>query len=225
MADMPSGLGLANAFEEVVIPAMVKLSETELAAAKKEIAQSAGWFVGIGVLSAILGVMAIAFPLFSTIATAIWIGWMFLISGVLMLFHALFAWRWPASVWNLLIALLYIGAGAWILYAPLAGVMSLTLVIAALFLAEGVSETVIAFRLRPLDGWGSMLFSGLAAMAAGILIAYELPSSAAWALGLLLGLNLLSTGLSFVLLAFACRQGAAATGGQGEFGRADLRAS
>lgn len=190
------------------MPVLVQLSDVELAAARKKISEYSGWFVGIGVLLMLVGLAAIAFPLLSTIATAIWIGWALLLGGVLMLFHAVGAWQWPDSAWSIVIGLLYLCAGASILYAPLAGVISLTIVVAALFFTEGVIEIVMAFRLRPINGWGWWLFSGVAALVAGALIAYQLPSSAAWALGLLFGMNVLSTGISLIMVAFACRQAA-----------------
>ena len=202
---------------------IAEMSAAELAAVRKQVSESSGWFVGVGVLLALLGMVAIALPLFSTIAAAIWIGWTLLFSGALMLSHALFTWRWPESVWTTLVALLYLGTGALILYAPLASILSLTFVMAALFVAEGVFEIVQAFRLRPLAGWGWMLFSGVAAVVLGALIGYSFPGSAAWVLGLFFGLNLLSTGLGFVSLALACRDGAQNV--QRGFERPDLKAS
>jgi uncharacterized membrane protein HdeD (DUF308 family) len=206
------------------MPVAAQLSNAEMEAARKQISDYAGWFVGIGAMLILLGMVAITFPLLSTIAAAIWIAWMLVIGGVLMIVHAAVAWRWPDSAGAILIGLLYLGAGASLLYAPLAGIVSLTIVMAVLFVVEGVAEMVTAFRLRPLNGWGWLLFSGLAAVGTGVLIAYALPISAAWALGLLFGLNLLSTGLSFVLLALACRQGATQDVGRG-FGRTGLKAS
>ncbi|HZI75433.1 MAG TPA: DUF308 domain-containing protein, partial [Gemmatimonadales bacterium] len=87
-----------------------------------------------------------------------------------------------------------------------AGVLSLTIVVAALFLAEGVLELVLAFRLRPQEGWAWVLLSGLLAIAVGALIAADLPSSATWALGVLAGVNMLATGWSFAFLALAARR-------------------
>ena len=202
---------------------IAEMSVAELTAVRKQVSESSGWFVAVGVLLALLGMVAIALPLFSTIAAAIWIGWTLIVSGALMLSHALFAWRWPDSVGTILVSLLYLGTGTLILYAPLASVLSLTFVMAALFVAEGVFEIVQAFRLRPLAGWGWMLFSGVAAIVLGALIAYQFPGSAAWVLGLFFGLNLLSTGLSFVFVAVACREGAQDT--QREFGRPDFKPS
>jgi uncharacterized membrane protein HdeD (DUF308 family) len=198
------------------------MSDADATAIRTQISESSGWFIAVGVLLVLLGMAAVALPLFSTIAAAVWIGWTLLFSGVLMLFHALFTWRWPDSVWSILVAALYLWTGGLILYAPLASVLSLTFIMAALFVAEGVFETVQAFRLRPLAGWGWMLFSGVCAIVLGALIGYSFPGSAAWVLGLFFGLNLLSTGLSFVFLALACREGAQKVQG---FGRPDLKPS
>ena len=200
------------------MPLVTELSDTQLAVIRRQVGEFKGWFIAVGVLLAVLGVVAIALPIVSTVAAVIWMGWVLLIGGAVIVLHALLAWRWPDSVWSFLIGLLYLAAGALILYAPLTGVLSLTIVMAVLFMVEGFIEIVQAFRLRPLEGWGWLLFSGLAALAAGVLMAYQLPVSAAWALGLLLGLNLLSTGLSFVFLGLACRGALATPNAQREFG-------
>ena len=97
-------------------------------------------------------------------------------------------------------------AGGWLAFFPFTGIITLTLLLAALFLAEGVLEVMMAMRVRPHQGWGWLLLSGLVAIAVGVMIAAGLPSSAVWAIGLLTGINLLSTGVSFVVLALAGRR-------------------
>jgi uncharacterized membrane protein HdeD (DUF308 family) len=146
---------------------------------------------------------AIAFPLLSTIAAKIAIGWIFLVAGVVEVFHAFYVKRWTGFFWNLLIGLLYIVAGGWLAFFPLTGIVTLTIVIAALFIAEGIMEFIMGFRMRPHEGWGWVAFSGLVAVAAGLLIALSLPESAVWALGLLAGINLLFSGWSFIYLALS----------------------
>jgi uncharacterized membrane protein HdeD (DUF308 family) len=164
----------------------------------------------------ILGIAAIAFPFLSTIAAKIAIGWIFLVAGVVEVIHAFYVKRWAGFFWNLLIGLLYIVAGAWLAFFPLTGVLTLTIVIAALFIAEGIMEFIMGLRMRPHDGWGWVVFSGLVAVAAGLLIALSLPASAVWALGLLAGINLLFSGWSFIYLALggkrASEEGIAAAG-------------
>src|SRR5579872_417609 len=143
-----------TSLKEVVMSFITETSAAELADLKKQISQSSGWFTAIGVLLVLLGFAAIALPVFSTLAATIWIGWALLISGVLMLSHAVFAWRWPDSVWAILVSVLYLGTGAMILYAPVSSALSLTFVMAALFVGEGIVEIIQAFRFRPLPGWG-----------------------------------------------------------------------
>jgi uncharacterized membrane protein HdeD (DUF308 family) len=199
------------------------MSDADRAAFRKRVSESSGWFVAIGVLLMLLGMVAVAMPILSSIAAAIWVGWTMIVSGALMLFNALFTRRWRDSLWTILAALLYVGTGVLILYSPLTGVFSLTVLMAALFVAEGVFEIVQAFRLRPIPGWGWMLFSGVIALVLGGLIGYLLPGSAVWVLGLFFGLNLLSTGLSFIFLALGCRE--AVKDNESAFARPQAKAS
>jgi uncharacterized membrane protein HdeD (DUF308 family) len=181
--------------------------DAALAEARRQIAEHWGWFLALGIFLLLAGAVAILFPLLSTIAAKIMLGWIFLVSGVLLLIHAFSIQQWRGFLWELLLSVLYIVAGAWLAFFPFTGIITLTLLLAALFVAEGVLEVIMAVRVRPHEGWVWMLLSGLVAIVVGVLIAYELPSSAAWAIGLLAGINLLSTGVSFIVLALAGRRG------------------
>jgi uncharacterized membrane protein HdeD (DUF308 family) len=188
--------------------------DTAIAAARAAIAERWGWFLALGIVLVLAGVAAIAFPLLSTIAAKIALGWIFLAGGVMLLIHAFSIKEWRGFLLELLIGVLYLIAGGWLAFFPFTGIITLTILLAALFLAEGVLEVIMAVRVRPHEGWVWLLLSGLVAVAVGVLIAYELPSSATWAIGLLAGVNLLSTGVSFIVLALAGRragQGAPAT--------------
>ena len=180
--------------------------DSTIAAARRQIADAWGWFLVLGILLIIAGVASIAFPLLSTIATKIALGWIFLIAGALIVVHAFSIRQWQGFLLSLLIGVLYLVAGAWLAFTPFAGVVALTILLAALFLAEGVLEVIMGLRVRPHEGWGWLLLSGVIAIAVGVLIAAELPSSAAWAIGLLTGINLLSSGVSFAALALAGRR-------------------
>jgi uncharacterized membrane protein HdeD (DUF308 family) len=94
-------------------------------------------------------------------------------------------------------------AGAWLAFFPLTGILTLTIIIAALSIAEGIMKLIMGFRVRPHEGSGWVIFSGLVAIVAGFLIALNLPASAVWALGLLAGINLLFSGWSFIYLALS----------------------
>ena len=180
--------------------------DAAIATARAVIAERWGWFLALGVVLVLAGVAAIAFPLLSTIAAKIALGWIFLAGGAMLLIHAFSIKEWRGFLLELLIGVLYVVAGGWLAFFPFTGIITLTILLAALFLAEGVLEVIMAVRVRPHEGWAWLLLSGLVAVAVGLLIAYELPSSAAWAIGLLAGVNLLSTGVSFIVLALAARR-------------------
>jgi uncharacterized membrane protein HdeD (DUF308 family) len=183
-----------------------------VAAAKQTMADNWGWFLTLGIVLVVAGIAAIMFPLVSTIAAKIALGWIFLAAGIVMIIHAFSIQKWGGFLMELLLGVLYLFAGGWLAFFPFTGIVTLTILLAALFLAEGVVEVIMGFRVRPHEGWGWLVFSGLIAVAVGLLIAAELPSSAVWAIGLLVGVNLLSTGISFIVLALAGKRGTAPAG-------------
>jgi uncharacterized membrane protein HdeD (DUF308 family) len=188
--------------------------EMRLMESRRLIAEKWGWFLALGIVLIIAGLAAIAFPLMGTIAAKILLGWLFLIGGVMMIMHAFQAPGWQGFLWELLIGILYAFAGAYLAFFPFTGLITLALVLSVLFIIEGIFELIMAVRVRPHDGWGFLLLSGIAALAVGVLIALGLPGSAEWALGLLVGINLLFSGWSYVFLALAGRrahEGAVAT--------------
>jgi len=180
--------------------------EAKLLETRRLIAEKWGWFLAVGIVLIVAGLAAVAFPFISTVAAKIMLGWLFLIGGVVMIVHAFQAPGWSGFLWSLLIGLLYAVAGAYLAFFPLTGLLTLAILLAALFFAEGIMEILMAFRVRPHEGWGFLLLSGIAALAVGVLIAMDLPGSATWALGLLVGINLLFTGSSYVALALAGRK-------------------
>jgi uncharacterized membrane protein HdeD (DUF308 family) len=180
--------------------------EAKLLETRRLIAEKWGWFLAVGIVLIVAGLAAVAFPFISTVAAKIMLGWLFLIGGVVMIVHAFQAPAWSGFLWSLLIGLLYAVAGAYLAFFPLTGLLTLAILLAALFFAEGIMEILMAFRVRPHEGWGFLLLSGIAALAVGVLIFMDLPGSATWALGLLVGINLLFTGSSYVALALAGRK-------------------
>jgi uncharacterized membrane protein HdeD (DUF308 family) len=181
-----------------------------LAEIRQQVAAHWGWFLALGLVLVVAGIAAIAFPLLSTVAVKIALGWVFLVGGIVMIVHAFSASHWHGLIWEVLLGALYAVAGAYLAFFPLTGIITLTILLAALFIVEGGLEISLALRVRPHEGWGWLLVSGLIAVAVGLLIALGLPSSAAWAIGLLAGINLISTGWGFLFLALAGRRAAAA---------------
>jgi uncharacterized membrane protein HdeD (DUF308 family) len=167
------------------------------------ISENRTWFIILGVLLIILGVAAIAFPLLTTIAAKIFLGWLFIIGGVVQIIHAFSTRQWSEFFFDVLIGVLYLIVGAWLVFFPLTGILTLTVMLAALFIALGVLEAGMAFRMRPHAGWVWMLIAGIAALAVGVLILAHLPSSAAWAIGLLVGIKLIMSGVAYLFLPMA----------------------
>lgn len=181
------------------------LSQAELEARAAQVrhyvAHHKGWFLALGALLILAGAAAIAFPMVSTLAAKFALGWLFLLTGLVNVVHAFGTKGWRAFGLNLLIGILFLVAGGYLAFLPIGGIVTLTLLIAALFIAEGYLEIMMAIRLQPDKGWAWVLLSGVLAVAAGILIGLELPDSSTWTIGLLAGINLLASGLSFVFLA------------------------
>lgn len=160
-----------------------------------------------GIILVILGILAILVPPLATIAVTILIGWLFLISGVAGLITTFGARHAPGFWWSLLSAVLGIAAGLVLLLWPLSGAISLTLLLIVFFIIEGVLSIMYAVEhKRELTGqWGWMLVSGIIDLILAAMIWGGLPSTAAWALGLLVGINMLFGGSAMIAMAMHAR--------------------
>jgi uncharacterized membrane protein HdeD (DUF308 family) len=169
-------------------------------------------FLVEGIILLVLGVLAIIVPMLATLAVAIFIGWLFLISGVVGLITTFWARHAPGFWWSLLSAVLGIAAGVVLLAWPVTGAVSLTLLLIVFFIIEGVASIMYAFEhKRELSGrWGWMLVSGIIDLILAAIIWAGLPGTAAWALGLLVGINLLFGGGAMVGMALHARSEATA---------------
>ena len=181
-------------------------STESVAAVRAIVIEHRPWFIALGLVLLVLGGLAIMFPLLTTIATKVFIGWLFLIGGFAHVIHAFSTRTWGAFVLDVLEGALYVFAGVWLAFFPLAGILTLTVFVAFLFIFQGVVESAIAFRVRPAQGWGWMLFAGIVAILAGCLIIAGLPSTAAWALGVLVGVKLMTSGWAYLILALDARK-------------------
>jgi uncharacterized membrane protein HdeD (DUF308 family) len=169
-------------------------------------------FLVEGIVLVILGVLAIVVPPLATLAVAIFLGWLFLISGIVGLITTFGARHAPGFWWSLLSALLGIAAGLVLLAWPVSGAVSLTLLLIVFFIIEGVVSIMYAFEhKRELSGqWGWMLVSGIVDLVLAAIIFAGLPGTAAWALGLLAGINLLFGGSALIAMALHARNSAGA---------------
>jgi uncharacterized membrane protein HdeD (DUF308 family) len=164
-------------------------------------------FLVEGILLALLGLAAIIIPPLASLAVTIFLGWMFLISGIAGLALTFWARRMPGSWWSLISAVLAIGAGIVLLARPAQGTLTLTIVVGAYFIAEGVATIMYALEhRRELSGrWSWMLVAGLMDIVISFFIIAGLPGSALWAIGLLVGINLLIGGTALIGMALAAR--------------------
>jgi uncharacterized membrane protein HdeD (DUF308 family) len=171
-------------------------------------------FLFQGVVMIILGVLAICAPVAASIAVAIYVGWLLLISGVIGLIAIVSTHHVHAFLWSLVTAALSVVIGVLLVLMPVQGAVSLTIVLTAFFIAEGVFQTAVAIASRHVlaGTWGWMLLSGIADLILAAIIIEGWPGTAIWALGLLVGVNLLTSGWAVVVAAFAGRRMAEATG-------------
>jgi uncharacterized membrane protein HdeD (DUF308 family) len=162
-------------------------------------------FLTQGVVMVILGVLAVVWPQISTIAVDAYIGWLFLLSGVVGLVSMFLARNVQAFLWSLLTAALSLFVGVLLLWHPTEDAVSLTLVLIALFIVEGIFQIAASLNYRDVfpDSWGWMLASGIVDLILAALIIKGWPSTASWALGLIVGVNLVSSGLAVIMVALA----------------------
>jgi uncharacterized membrane protein HdeD (DUF308 family) len=165
-------------------------------------------FLVEGVVLLVLGATAVVLPAIATLAVTILFGWLFLVSGIVGLVTSFWMRQAPGFWWSLLSAVLGIVVGAMLLGSPLTGAISLTLVLIAFFLIEGVVSIMFALdHRRELSGqWGWMLVSGLVDLALALMILTGLPSTAAWAVGLLVGINMIFGGAALIAMALHARK-------------------
>jgi uncharacterized membrane protein HdeD (DUF308 family) len=164
-----------------------------------------GWLLALGLVQIVLGTIAICVPIIGTVASAIFVGWLFLAAGVAQVVHSFQGRGAKGFFLHLLSGLLYLAAGGMIVLYPMSGALTLTLFLAAFLLVEGGVRMWLGFHLRPAEGWGWVLVSGVLGVFAGAIIWSQLPSSAIWALGTLVGINFLFSGVSLVSLALRAR--------------------
>jgi uncharacterized membrane protein HdeD (DUF308 family) len=182
----------------------------ELDAVRRRLADAihAHWkfFLAEGIVMLVLGLFAIAVPEVASLAITILIGWLFFVGGIFRSLSVLRHRGLPGFVWSLATAVLAILLGLVLLLRPIAGVLTLTIALVAFFLVEGIAAILLAVEhRRHLPSWGWVLASGLVDLLLAYLIWDGWPSSAGWAIGLLVGINMVFVGLSLVMTAIAAR--------------------
>jgi len=151
------------------------------------------------------GILAIGLPVAAGIAVNILVAWLLVFCGVA---HLVFGWHIReigGIIWELLLGALYIGIGAYLLTHPVAGLVTLTLALAIYLFAEGVLELVLSFQVRPRQGWGWLLLDGIVTWFLAMMIWRTWPASTEWVIGTLVGISMIFSGATRLMLSIAAR--------------------
>ena len=168
--------------------------------------RAAGWSTGLSVLMILSGMLAIALPMVAAVAVTAIVGWLLIFSGAL---HLVYAWRGghaSAATWEILLGIAYGAIGFYVLAHPLAGLAGLTLALAVYLFVKAVLELLLAFQLRPASGTGWLVVDGVITLALAAMIAAAWPSSAVWTIGTLVGISMLFSGITRLMISLEVRR-------------------
>ena len=164
------------------------------------------WSIVWGVLLIVTGMLAIGAPFFAAVAVTALIAWLIVFAGIVHLAIAFHSHGAGSVIWKLLVGLAYVCFGLYVIMHPVIGLASLTLILASLFLIEGILQVIQFFKMRSLQGSNWMLIDGVITLLLGLLIYVQWPSSSAWAIGTLVGISMIMSGVSRVMLSLAVRK-------------------
>jgi len=169
------------------------------------VSKSIGWSIALSVLMILAGIVAIVSPLAAGLAVNIIVAWLLIFSGCV---HLVFAWFRPSAggfLWELLLGILYGFIGIYLVMHPVAGLESLTLALAIYLFIESILEFALGFSLRPLRGSGWLLVDAVITLILAGMIWRTWPSGAGWVLGTLVGVSMLFSGTSRLMLSLTAR--------------------
>jgi uncharacterized membrane protein HdeD (DUF308 family) len=178
-------------------------SSTSLVNAEKKVL---GWSIVLSLLLVFAGILAIVLPPIAGLGVTILVGWLLIFSGV---GHLVYGWQTREKggmIWEMLLGVVYIGAGAYVLWNPILGLVSLTLGLAAYLVVEAILEFILAVRLRPAPGSGWLFVDGIVTLILAMLIWRTWPLSAAWVIGTLVGISMVFSGMARLMLSIAARK-------------------
>lgn len=171
---------------------------------------ASAWSIVWGVLLILFGMLAIGSPFLAAVAVSGFVAWLIVLAGVVHVILAFHAHGAGSLIWKLLVGLAYLLFGGYLILHPVLGVASLTLVLASLFLIEGILNIVLFFKMRSVGGSSWVLVDGIITLLLGLMIYMQWPSSSAWAIGTLVGVSMIISGATRVMLSLAVRRASAA---------------
>jgi len=154
----------------------------------------------------IFGVLSVVLPLETSLGVVMIVAWLIIFSGAFQVIHAFQSKGAGSMVWKLLVAMAYLIAGIYFLLHPLIGLASFTLLLAWFLIAEGVLDLIAYFQNRTTAGSGWILLDGIVTLVLGILVRKHWPSSSAWVIGTLVGISLIMTGTTRLMISLAARR-------------------
>lgn len=176
------------------------------------IRRNAGLTVASGVILVIAGLLAILSPFVAGLSITIMVGVLLAVSGIGQCFLAFRAGAFGRALVLFAAGLLMAIAGFYMMSQPVSGLAALTLVLMAFLIATGILEIIVAFQLKPADGWGIELFNGVVTLVLGILLWRQFPLSGAWAIGILFGIKMVFSGWAFIFVGRGVKKLASETG-------------
>jgi uncharacterized membrane protein HdeD (DUF308 family) len=159
-----------------------------------------------GVLLILFGMIAVGSPLVAAVAVNAVVAWLIVLAGVVHLIVAFRGHGAGSMIWKLLVGIAYVCFGGYLIVHPLLGVASLTLLLASLFVIEGVLDIVLYVKTRPIQGSTWVLVDGVVTLLLGLMIYMQWPSSSAWAIGTLVGISMIFSGVSRIMMSLAVRK-------------------
>ncbi len=168
--------------------------------------QASAWSIVWGVLLIVCGMVAIGSPLLAAVAVNVVIAWLIVLAGAVHLVLAFHAHGAGSMIWKLLVGLAYMFFGVYLIMHPVLGVASLTLMLASLFLIEGILDIVLFFKMRSMQGSSWVLVDGIVTLLLGLMIYLQWPSSSGWAIGTLVGVSMIISGVTRVMMSLAVRK-------------------
>ncbi len=170
------------------------------------IKKASGWSIALGILMIIVGIIAMLAPWESGLVITLIVGWCAIFNGVAQI---IFGFRTHGG-WHILLevvlGIIYIIAGVYLLMHPRAGLLALTLLLASFLLVYGIFALVLAFQMKPRQGWGWVLFDGIITLLLGVLIWFHWPWNSAWVVGTLFGISIFISGITRLMLSLAVRR-------------------
>lgn len=165
-----------------------------------------GSSIPLALLLIFVGMAALALPVLTSWSVVLIIAWLIISSGVIQFIHAFRSKGVGTILWKVVVALLYLVVGGYLVLHPLLGAAALTLMLAVFFVIEGATDLVTYSKVRAVSGAGWILFDGVVTLVLGLLVWRHWPSSSAWVIGALVGISMISTGVTRLMIGLAARR-------------------